>query len=58
MARVYVSAEDAALAVSEIVGGEDEFLGRAYTRVSVRRSVDGWAVRVEYRKPERWQVSP
>ena len=42
-----------------VVNGElGDFLARAYSRVTVRPSGSGWAVKVEYNRPERGQVSP
>lgn len=57
-ATVFLTVEDAALSTAEIVSGEDAFLSRAYTRISVRRTPEGWAVRVDYRKPQASEASP
>lgn len=58
-ALAFTSRADAADTVQEIVEGEHgDFLARAFTRISVKRTPDGWAVRVDYRYPAKGEVSP
>lgn len=58
-ALAFATAKDAALVATSIAsGGSGPFLAEAFTRVSVRPTPEGWAVRIEYNYPLDREGSP
>lgn len=54
---VFPTAQAAAQCAQALIEG-NEYLSRAYERLTVRPAANGWVLRVAYRYPEGRQASP